>query len=44
VIDPEVVGQLLRRRRADSALDDLTVSEQDILALMAQGRSNRAIL
>jgi DNA-binding CsgD family transcriptional regulator len=43
VIDPEVVGQLLRRRRADSALDDLTVSEQDILALMAQGRSNRAI-
>jgi hypothetical protein len=43
VIDPEVVGQLLRRRRADSALNDLTVSEQDILALMAQGRSNRAI-
>jgi DNA-binding NarL/FixJ family response regulator len=43
VIDPEVVGQLLRRRRADSALEDLTGREQDILALMAQGRSNRAI-
>ena len=42
-IDPEVVAHLLRRRGAESALEDLTVREQDILALMAQGRSNRAI-
>jgi DNA-binding NarL/FixJ family response regulator len=43
VIDPEVVGQLLRRRGEDSAIADLTGRERDILALMAQGRSNRAI-
>jgi len=43
VIDPEVVAQLLRRYGEDSALAGLTRREQDILALMAQGRSNRAI-
>ncbi len=43
VIDPEVVAHLLQRRGAESALEDLTAREQDILALMAQGRSNRAI-
>ena len=42
VIDPEVVAQLLRRRD-DATLADLTSRERDILALMAQGRSNRAI-
>ena len=42
VIDPEVVAHLLRRR-ADGPLAGLTSREQDILALMAQGRSNRAI-
>jgi len=42
VIDPEVVAHLLRRR-AEGALADLTGRERDILALMAQGRSNRAI-
>jgi DNA-binding NarL/FixJ family response regulator len=42
VIDPEVVAQLLRRRE-DRALADLTSRERDILGLMAQGRSNRAI-
>jgi DNA-binding NarL/FixJ family response regulator len=42
-IDPEVVAHLLRGRGAESALEDLTTREQDILALMAQGRSNRAI-
>ncbi|HEV2256508.1 MAG TPA: response regulator transcription factor [Streptosporangiaceae bacterium] len=42
VIDPEVVARLLRRR-ADGALAGLTGREHDILALMAQGRSNRAI-
>jgi DNA-binding NarL/FixJ family response regulator len=43
VIDPEVVAQLLRRRGEDSALADLTGREREILALMAQCRSNRAI-
>jgi DNA-binding NarL/FixJ family response regulator len=42
VIDPEVVAHLLRRRD-DGALADLTNREHDVLALMAQGRSNRAI-
>jgi DNA-binding NarL/FixJ family response regulator len=42
VIDPDVVAQLLRRQE-DGALDSLTGRERDILALMAQGRSNRAI-
>ncbi len=42
-IDPEVVAHLLRRRGEDSALGDLTSREHDILTLMAQGRSNRAI-
>jgi len=31
------------RRAAESTLDQLTARERDILALMAQGRSNRAI-
>ncbi len=43
VIDPEVVGRLLGRPRGRSALDDLTPREREILALMAEGRSNQAI-
>ncbi len=43
VVDPEVVGQLLRRRGEGGALADLTGRERDILSLMAQGRTNRAI-
>jgi DNA-binding NarL/FixJ family response regulator len=42
VIDPDVVAQLLRRRDGGT-LGTLTGRERDILALMAQGRSNRAI-
>jgi DNA-binding NarL/FixJ family response regulator len=42
-IDPDVVAQLLRRRGEDSALAGLTGRERDILALIAEGRSNRAI-
>jgi DNA-binding NarL/FixJ family response regulator len=42
-IDPEVVGQLLRRRGEDTALASLTGRERDILALIAEGRSNHAI-
>ena len=43
VIDPEVVGRLLGRPRHHSPLDELTPREREILALMAEGRSNQAI-
>jgi DNA-binding NarL/FixJ family response regulator len=40
-MDPEVVAQLLGRRR--NRLDELTGREREVLALMAEGRSNAAI-
>jgi DNA-binding NarL/FixJ family response regulator len=43
VIDPEVVAQLVGRRRARVPLDDLTDREREVLTLMAEGRSNQAI-
>jgi DNA-binding NarL/FixJ family response regulator len=43
VIDPSVVAQLVGRRRTRSPLDDLTERERDVLAVMAEGRSNQAI-
>jgi DNA-binding NarL/FixJ family response regulator len=42
-IDPDVVSQLLGRRRGDDPLDELTPREREILSLMAEGRSNRGI-
>jgi DNA-binding NarL/FixJ family response regulator len=43
VIDPSVVAQLVGRRRTRSPLDDLTDREREVLAVMAEGRSNQAI-
>jgi DNA-binding NarL/FixJ family response regulator len=44
VLDPAVVGELVgRRRQADNPLEQLTDRERQVLALIAEGRSNRAI-
>jgi DNA-binding NarL/FixJ family response regulator len=42
-LDPEVVSQLVARRRRDDRLAELTTREQDVLSLMAEGHSNTAI-
>ena len=42
-LDPEVVGRALGRRRREDPLDSLTPREHDVLALMAQGKSNQGI-
>jgi DNA-binding NarL/FixJ family response regulator len=41
--DPEVVAQLLSRRRPNDPLDALTAREREVLALMAEGQSNAGI-
>jgi DNA-binding NarL/FixJ family response regulator len=43
VLDPEVVSQMLGRRRDEGPLDSLTGREREVLNLMAEGRTNRAI-
>ena len=43
VLDPEVVAQLLNRRRKDERMQRLTDREASVLALIAEGRSNQAI-
>ncbi len=42
-LDPEVVGRMLGRRHRDSPLDRLSPRERDVLAAMAEGKSNRGI-
>jgi DNA-binding NarL/FixJ family response regulator len=42
-VDPEVVAQLVGRRRPDNPVDELTERERDVLELMAEGRSNQGI-
>ena len=42
-LDPEVVSQMLGRRRHDDPIEQLTPREREVLGLMAEGRSNGAI-
>jgi DNA-binding NarL/FixJ family response regulator len=43
VVDPALVRELVAARRRDDPLADLTPREQEVLALMAEGRSNNGI-
>ena len=43
VIDPGLVHELVAARRRDDPLDELTPREREVLALMAEGRSNAGI-
>jgi DNA-binding NarL/FixJ family response regulator len=43
VIDPQVIAGLVNRPAANGALDALSAREREILALMAEGRSNAGI-
>ena len=42
-LDPQVVQELLGRRRSDDPLEKLTPRERDVLALMAEGLTNAGI-
>ena len=42
-LDPEIVARMLGRRRVSGPLDDLTPREREVLASMAEGKSNRGI-
>jgi DNA-binding NarL/FixJ family response regulator len=43
VVDPSLMRQLVNRRRHEDPLDTLSPREQQVLALMAEGRSNAGI-
>jgi DNA-binding NarL/FixJ family response regulator len=43
VIDPTIVSRLLKRSDRRGPLDELTAREREVLALMAEGRSNKGI-
>jgi DNA-binding NarL/FixJ family response regulator len=42
-LDPEVVGRMLGRRQRDRPLDRLSPREREVVAAMAEGKSNRGI-
>ena len=43
VLDPTIVARLMQRRRPASPISQLTGREREILALMAEGRSNAGV-
>lgn len=42
-LDPEIVSGMIGRKQRDDPLSELTDREREVLALMAEGRTNRAI-
>ncbi|WP_230208345.1 response regulator transcription factor [Microlunatus sp. Gsoil 973] len=42
-LDPEVVGRMLGKRRRGGPLDDLSPREREVLAQLAEGKSNQGI-
>jgi DNA-binding NarL/FixJ family response regulator len=42
-LDPEVVAHMLKRKRREDPLEELTPREREVLGLMAEGRSNKAV-
>jgi DNA-binding NarL/FixJ family response regulator len=43
VVDPALVRELVAARRAEDPLDEISAREREVLALMAEGRSNAGI-
>jgi DNA-binding NarL/FixJ family response regulator len=43
VVDPTIVARVLKRASAGGGIDELTRREREVLALMAEGRSNKGI-
>ena len=42
-MDPQIVSQLVGKRRGDDPIDELSPREREVLELMAEGRSNAGI-